>query len=112
MEKLFFEVREVHQAASGGSHVVKYSAEMEVLDGSRPFAVEMVSVYPPDLFSSEATEIGRQGIERGAVRAFEGTGKAARIRVRDFVIHLGDWKPGYVEEYTFRAVRRVLGGAC
>jgi hypothetical protein len=74
--------------------------------------VEIVSVYPPDWFSSEATEISRQMIQRGAVRAFEGTGKAARIRVRDFVIHPVDWKPRYVEEYTFRTLRGVLGGAC
>lgn len=112
MTPLTFEVREVHQAASGGSHGVKYAAEMEILEGSRPFAVEIVSVYPPELFSSEATEIGRQMIERGTVRAFEGTGRAARIRVRDFVIHLGDWKPECVEEYTFRAVRGVLGAHC
>lgn len=111
MSELSFEVREIHQAASGGSHVVKYSAEMELLDGSQPFSVEIVSVYPPDWFASEATEISRQMIQRGAVRAFEGTGKAARIRVRDFVIHPIDWKPRYVEEYTFRTLRGVLGGA-
>ncbi len=112
MSPLSFEVREIHQAASGGSHVVKYSAEMELHDGSQPFSVEIVSVYPPDWFSSDATEISRQMIQRGAVRAFEGTGKAARIRVRDFVIHPVDWKPLYVEEYTFRTLRGMFGGAC
>ena len=110
MSQLSFDVREIHQAASGGSHVVKYSAEMDLLDG--PFSVEIVSVYPPDWFSSDATEISRQMIQRGAVREFEGTGKTARIRVRDFVIHPVDWKPQYVEEYTFRTLRGVLGGAC
>jgi len=51
-------------------------------------------------------------IRRGAVRALEGTGKSARIRVRDFVIHPVDFKPRYVEEYTFRVLRGVLGGGC
>jgi hypothetical protein len=109
---LSFEVREIHQAGSGGSHVVKYSAEMDLLDASEPFSVEMLSVYPSKWASAEVVEIGRQMIQRGAVRAFEGTGKAARIRVRDFVIHPVDFKPRYVEEYTFRVLRGVLGGAC
>ena len=108
MNPTSFEVRQIHQAASGGSHLVKYSAEIEVFDSSQPFAVEILSVYPSNLFSSQATEISRQMIQRGAVRAFEGTGKAARIRVRDFVIHPVDWKPRYVEEYTFRKLRDVL----
>ena len=112
MSRLSFDVREIHQAGSGGSHVVKYSAEMEILEGSQPFSVEIVSVYPPGWLASDATETSRQMIERGAVRAFEGTGRAARIRVRDFVIHPVDWKPRYVEEYTFRALRGILGGAC
>jgi hypothetical protein len=106
-----FKVREIHQAASGGSHVVKYSAEIEVFDLPQPFSVEILSVYPSNMFSSRATEISRQMIQRGAVRAFEGTGKAARIRVRDFVIHPVDWKPRYVEEYTFRKLRDMLADA-
>jgi hypothetical protein len=85
---------------------------MEVLDGSQPFCVEIVNVYPPDWFASDAMEISRQMIERGAVRALEGTGKAACIRVRDVVIQPVDRKPRYVEEYTFRTLRRVLGGIC
>jgi hypothetical protein len=109
---LSFEVREIHQTASGGSHVVMYSAEMDLLDGSEPFSVEMLSVDPPEYASTEVAEIGRQMIQRAAVRAFEGTGKAARIRVREFVIHDTDFRARYVEEYTFRVLRGVLGGAC
>lgn len=112
VSQISFEVSEVHQLASGGSHLVRYSAKMEVFDLSRPFSVEILSVNPSHLFSSQATEVSRQMIERGAVRAFEGTGKTARIRVRDFVIHPVDWKPRYVEEYTFRKLRDVLAGAC
>jgi hypothetical protein len=97
--QLSFEVREVHQGASGGSHVVKYSAEIEFLDGPQPFSVEIISVYPRDGFSSEATEISRQMIQRGAARAFDGTGKSARIPVRDFVIH-----PGRLEAALRRGV--------
>ena len=111
VNQLSVEVREVHQAASGGSHVVKYSAEMEFLDASERFSVEIVSVYPSEWACREQVEIARQMIQRGAVRAFEGTGKAARIRVRDFVIHRVDFDPRYVEEYTFRTLRGVLGGA-
>ena len=110
MSNLSFKVCEIHQAMSGGSHVVKYSAEIDVLDASEPFSVEILSVYPTDWDFTEEREIARQMIERGAVRAFEGTGKAARIRVRGFVIHPVDFNPRYVEEYTFRVLRGVLGG--
>jgi hypothetical protein len=103
-----FEVREIHQLGSGGSHVVKYSAEMEILDAPQPFSVEITSVFPPERFSSEATETSRQMIQHGAVRAFDGSGKAARIRVENFVIHPVDWRPRYVEEYTFRTIRGIL----
>jgi len=110
VSSLSFEVREVHQ--HGGSHLVRYSAEMELLDASEPFSVEILSVYPSEWVTSDEVEVGRQMIQRGAVRALEGTGKAARIRVRDFVIHPVDFKPRYVEEYTFRVLRGVLGGGC
>jgi len=106
-----FNVCEVHQAGSGGSHLVKYSAEMDIVDLPEPFSVEMQSVYPLEWASGEAVELARQMIQRGAVRAFEGTGKAARIRVKDFVIHPVDFKPRYVEEYTFQVLRNVLSGA-
>jgi hypothetical protein len=109
MNLLTFDVREVHQHASGGSHLVKYSAELELLDELGNFSVEMLSVYPPDA-SAATAELGRQMIQRGVVRALEGTGKAARVRVRDFVIHPVDFRPLKVEEYTFRAVRRLLDG--
>jgi hypothetical protein len=112
VSSLSFEVREVHQHGSGGSHLVRYSAEMELLDASEPFSVEILSVYPSEWVTSDEVEVGRQMIQRGAVRALEGTGKAARIRVRDFVIHPVDFKPQYVEEYTFRVLRGVLGGDC
>ena len=112
MGTVSFEVSEVHQHGSGGSHVVKYSAEMDLLDAPEPFSVEMLSVYPSEWASAEEIEVGRQMIQRGVVRAFEGTGKAARIRVRDFVIHPVDFKPRYVEEYTFRVLCGVLGDAC
>ena len=112
MSTLAFEVREVHQHGSGGSHVVKYSAELDLLEASEPFSVEILSIYPSKWASAEEVEVGRQMIQRGAVGALEGTGKAARIRVRDFVIHPVDFKPRFVEEYTFRVLRGVLGGAC
>jgi hypothetical protein len=109
--RLSFDVREIHQTASGGSHVVIYSAEIELLDVSQPLSVEVLTVDPPDS-PADAKELGRQMVQRGAVRAFAGTGKAARIRVRDFVIHPVDFKPKRVEEYTFRAIRGVLAGVC
>ena len=107
---LAFKVREVHQHGSGGSHVVKYSAVLDLLV-VQPFSVEILSIYPTKWASAEEVEVGRQMIQRGAVCALQGTGNAARIRVRDFVIHPVDFKPRFVEEYTFRVLRGVLGGA-
>jgi hypothetical protein len=93
------------------SHFVMYKAEMAILDGSQPISVEMLNVIPPDAASADA-EVGRQMVQRGAVRALQGTGKSARIAVRDFFIHRVDFHPARVEEFTFRAVRDALRGAC
>lgn len=103
---LSFQVREVRQAGPV-SYLVMYRAEMELLDGSQPPSVEMLNLFPPDA-SAEQAEVGLEMVRRGAVRALEGTGKSARIRVRDFVIHDVDFDPKRVEEFTFRAVRDAI----
>jgi hypothetical protein len=106
---LEFQVREVHQAGPV-SYIVKYGADMELLDGAQPVSVEMLSVFPPDS-TTEQVEIARQMVQRGATRALEGTGKSAHIRLRDFVIHPVDFHPKRIEEFTFRAVRDAVGSA-
>jgi hypothetical protein len=107
---LSFQVREVRQAGPI-SYIVKYEADMELVEGPQPVSVEMVNVFPPDAAADQA-EVGRQMVQRGAVRALEGTGKSARIRVRDFAIHPVDFHPKRIEEFTYRAVRDALDGAC
>ena len=84
---------------------------MELLDGSQPVSVDMLSLVPLDA-APEQAEVGRRMVQRGAVRALEGTGKSARIRVRDFAIHPVDFHPKRIEEFTFRAIRDALGSAC
>jgi hypothetical protein len=104
---LSFEVREIHQRASGGSHVVNIPRDMELLDASEPFFVEMLSVSPSEWLPPKTSSWAVRDPAWCVFAAFEGTGKAARIRVRDFVIHPVDFKPRYVEEYTFPRLRGV-----
>lgn len=73
----------------------------------RPVTVKILSVIGPDA-AREDIELGRQMLERGAERAFKGTGKSARIHVTDFVIHPVDFNPSRVEEFTFRGIRDAL----
>ena len=58
---------------------MKYSAEMDILDASEPFAVEMLSIYPSEWGTAEEIEVGRQMIQRGAVAPWK-----ARVRPHAF----------------------------
>jgi hypothetical protein len=47
-------------------------------------------------------------IQQAANHVFEGTGKTARIQVRDFVIHPIDFLPRMVQKYTFVAIWQAV----
>ena len=104
-----YEIREVHQAASGGSHVVSYRAEIELLDDPKTVEVTVLNLLPEMFQGSEGSRVlAAESIRRGAVLALSEHEKGARIQVHDFVIHPVDFKPSQCEKYTASAIRRLL----
>ena len=99
-------IREVRQGASGGSTVVSFSAELELLDTSEPIAVEILSVVPADALV-EIAESARNAILSGARRALESRGKSAVIKVRGFLYHDVDYNPARVALCTARAIEEL-----
>jgi hypothetical protein len=104
-----YEIREVHQAASGGSHVVIYQAELEVLNDPNTVEVTVLNLRP-EMFerSEDGRALAAESIRSGAIVALSEFGKGARIEARNFVIHPVDFKPSLCAKYTAMAIRRLL----
>jgi hypothetical protein len=99
-------VHKVVQAASGGSHVTIYEAEIEIVPGG--VQVEILGVYPEDAFP-EGVDAARDAIRRGAERVLQPRGLGAIIRVQRVVIHPVDFKAKKFEQYTVEELTRLLG---
>jgi hypothetical protein len=98
-------VHKVAQAASGGSHVTIYEAEIDLAPGS--VEVEILGVHPKDAFP-DAVAAAREAIRRGAERVVQPRGLGAVIRVQRVVVHPVDFKPSKFALYTAEELTRVL----
>lgn len=90
-------VRKVMQAASGGSHVTIYEAEVELTHGD--VRVEVTGVSPRDA-EPEAVARAAQAIRAGAETVLRPRGLGAIIRVSRLVVHPIDFKPREFERHT------------
>ena len=86
--------RDLHQAASGGSHIMKYSAGDGAPRWFTTLSVEIVGRIPPIGSPRRDGDQPLRSTENAGRSALNRAGKAARVRarVRDFVIHPVDWK--------------------
>lgn len=100
-----FRVREVRQAASGGSFVVMY--QVDVFEPADALQVECRSVAPIPTDPADVAE-ALAAIRRGAATALAGAG--ARLVVSELVIHPTDFKPSALERVTARVLGEVWAG--
>jgi hypothetical protein len=101
-------VHEVAQAASAGSHVTIYEAEVELVPGE--VRVEVAGVYPCDA-DPEAIASAADAIRLGAQRVLQPRGLGAIIRVSHLVVHPIDFKPGRFERHTAEELGRLVEAA-
>jgi hypothetical protein len=103
-----FRVRQVQQNASGGSYVVVYEGDLDLVHGDSRIEVAVLDTEPADADPSlvrQAVDAIRRGIER--VLSPEGTG--ATFRIRSLVIHASDFKTWRFETATVEGLRTLLG---
>ena len=100
-------VRQINQAASGGSHVTAYEAVVELRPAADGVSIEVASVVPEDpdpILTAAAAEHVRRGVH--AVLSRDGFG--ARVRVERLYVHPVDCKPYKYEHYTVDALEEAL----
>jgi hypothetical protein len=104
--RLNFTVREVCQAAGGGSYVCIFDAEVKV-NSTGSVYVLVDSVDPPET-GSEYIDSASNAICAGAAHVLGPMGKGAEIRVARLVVNNIDFKPSRFTLYTAREIQRVI----
>lgn len=98
-------VRKVAQAASGGSHVTIYEADVEFVTGGS--GVQVFGSEPRDALPGYYQEAA-EAIRKGAEQVLGPLGLGAVIRIGRIVLHPVDFKPRKFEQYTAEELRRLL----
>ena len=101
-------IHKVAQAASGGSHVTVYEAEVELVPGE--VRVEVAGIYPRNA-DPESVALAAEAIRSGAERVLRPRGLGAIIRVSRLVVHPIDFKPGRFERHTAEELGRLVEAA-
>ena len=99
-------VHHVNQAASGGSYVVVYDAEVQLKPGSG-VVVTIGSVDPPNAAQGLVAE-AKQAIQQGAEHVLLPRSKAAHILVRRLVVYSVDFKTDRFAMYTAHELEKLL----
>jgi len=99
-------VRKVNQMASGGSYVVIYDADVEMLHEPGTI-VDVISTDPSDC-APELIELARLAILRGAERALAPGGLSASIHVLHLVISPSDFQPRRFEAFTAIELEQLI----
>ena len=100
-------VHEVNQAASGGSYVCIFEAEVQI-NTTGEISVSVGAVEPPET-APEFSELAAQGIQAGAAHVLVPLGKGAEIRVLRLVVNSTDFKTNRFTLYTAREFNRLIG---
>jgi hypothetical protein len=98
-------INKVQQAASGGSHVTIFEADVEFVRGEADVLVH--GTEPGDAvpgYYREATE----AIRRGAEQVLKPLSLGAIIRIGRIVLHPVDFKPSKFERYTVEELRYLV----
>ena len=99
-------VKEISQFASGGSYLVVYEADIELLNGP-PSTVEVLRVDPPNS-DLKLVEMARLAILQGAEHVLGPMGLGASIRVHRLVVQPSDFKPTRFAVFTASEIERLL----
>jgi hypothetical protein len=102
---LELQVYKVVPAASGGSHVTIYEAEVKLVPGESE--VQVLGVQQKGALPG-AVEAATDAIRRGAEQVLHPLGLGAIIRVRRIVLHPVDFKPRMFEQYTAEELTNLL----
>ena len=101
-----FDVRDMCQTASGGSYVVKYSAESSTSSGMGEVTINVANTIP-DLVDHELMNLSVDQIRIGVAEVLRDQGLNGTLTLRDLVIHDVDCKPHKFRRPTVDAVRRL-----
>ena len=101
-----FNVRDMCQTASGGSYVVKYSAELTTSPGAGEVDITVVSTIP-DLVNDELMNLSVEQIRLGIAEVLDEQRLDGTLVLSDLVIHDVDCKPYRFRRPTVKAVREL-----
>ena len=107
---LEFRVSDIQQSASGGSYVVKYDTEIELVRGVSSVVIEVASTNPTHARASEVQQ-AVDYIKCGVENVLQPLGFGARVRLNRLVIHDVDFKPRKFEAATVKALTQALEDA-
>jgi hypothetical protein len=107
---LEFRVSDILQYASGGSYVVKYDAQVELVRGDSSVVIEVVSTVPLHARVSEVQQ-AVDYTKRGVETVLRPLGLGAQMRLSRLFIHDVDFKPRKFEAATISALTQALEDA-
>ncbi len=102
-----FSVQEVNQAASGGSYVCIFDAEVDWTSDCE-ISVSVETVEPPDTELEYITEAGK-AIRAGAAHVLAPFDRGAAIRITRLVVNHVDFKPSRFTLYAAREFKKLVG---
>ncbi|RYX79956.1 hypothetical protein EON83_30570 [bacterium] len=102
-------IHQISQAASGGSYVVIYDAEVRLLNHAQ-VTVEVDRVEPPET-SPDLVELARIAIREGAEHVLLPLSQGAQIQVSKLVINFVDFKPNRFKLFTAIEFERIVHAA-
>ena len=99
-------VKQSAQAASGGSYLVQFEADIEI-KAAPPIEVSVESVYPNDPDQSDVEE-ARQAIRNVCAEVLGPINCGAHVVVHELAIHPVDFRPEKHSRWTAIALQRQL----
>jgi hypothetical protein len=99
-----FDVRDMCLTASGGSYIVKYSAELLTSPGAGEVSVNVVNTIP-DTVDDELMKLSVDQIRLGVSEVLEEQQLNGVLTLKDLVIHDVDCKPHKFRRPTSDAIR-------
>ena len=101
-----FDVRDMCLTASGGSYIVKYSAELLIAPGSGEVTIEVINTIP-DIVNEELMNLSLEQIRVGASEVLSEQQLNGTLALKDLVIHDVDCKPHKFRRPTADAMREL-----
>ncbi len=104
--KHHFDVRDMCLTASGGSYIVKYSAELVTSPGTGDVIIDVFNTIP-DIVNEELMNLSLEQIRLGVAEVLHEQRLNGTLTLKDFVIHDVDCKPYKFRKPTTDAIREL-----